>query len=211
VTAPRSARPLRTLGHADDGTAVTEFGLIAPALFLLLFGVLDIGHTQYVKSVLEGAMQKAARDASLESSSGNDAAVRDAIDTAVTNQIRPLHKTATITFTRRFYRTFTDAAAANREDFIDSNSNNRCDNGETYTDRNNNLVWDADGGDSVSNAGARDNVVYTATVSYPRMFPLNAFINVPADTTVTASTVLANQPYGDQSSYDTPINRTCPA
>lgn len=202
-------QPLRRLARASDGSAITEFGLIAPVLFLLLFGMLDVGHTQYMKSVLEGAVQKAARDTTLESSSGTDSAARDAIDQAVKNQISPLHGTATVTFTRRFYKTFTDAAAAYREDFNDGNGNGRCDNNETYTDENNNEVWDADGGDSINRAGARDNVVYTATVSYPRMFPLHGFINVPANTTVTASTVLSNQPYGDQTAYDAPTNRTC--
>ena len=74
---------LRELVRADGGAALTEFGLISPVLFLLLFGGFDVGHTLYMRTVLEGAVQKAARDASLESASGNDATVRTAIDTAV--------------------------------------------------------------------------------------------------------------------------------
>lgn len=204
---------LRELVRADGGAALTEFGLISPVLFLLLFGGFDVGHTLYMRTVLEGAVQKAARDASLESASGNDATVRTAIDTAVRNQLLPLNSNAAITFNRRFYRTFTDAAAAEAEEFNDTPSgtfaNGICDNGETYTDVNNNSMWDADGGDLINRAGARDNVVYTVNVAYPRLFPLHAFIDVPDTTNLSASTVLANQPYGDQEAADAPTTRTC--
>lgn len=204
---------LRRILHADDGATLTEFGLISPALFVLLFGGFDVGHTLYMKSVLEGAVQKAARDASLESAAGTSTTVRDAIDTKVRNQLLPLNSNATITVSRRFYRTFSDAAAAQAEDFTDSPSgtfaNGVCDNGETFEDINNNGVWDADGGDSINRAGARDNVVYTVNVQYPRLFPLHAFIDVPDTTNLSASTVLANQPYGDQESYDAPTTGTC--
>jgi len=46
----------RRLARASEGTAVTEFGLIAPVLFVLLFGAFDVGHTLYMKSVLQGAV-----------------------------------------------------------------------------------------------------------------------------------------------------------
>jgi hypothetical protein len=178
-----------------------------------MFGAFDVGHTLYVKTVLEGAVQKAARDATLQDASGNDATVRNAIDTAVRNQVLPLNRTATITVSRRFYKTFSDAAAAQAEDFTDSASgtfaNGVCDNDETFVDVNENGVWDADGGSSADRAGARDNVVYTVTVQYPRLFPLHAFIDVPDTTNLSASTVLANQPYGDQEQYGAPTTGTC--
>lgn len=204
---------LREFVRAEEGAALTEFGLISPVLFLLLFGAFDLGHTLYMKTVLEGAVQKAARDASLQSASGNDPSVRSAIDNAVESQLRPLNGSATITFDRRFYRTFTEAEAAEAEEFTDSASgtfaNGICDNGETFTDRNNNGVWDGDGGDSINRAGARDNVVYTVTIEYPRLFPLHSFIDVPDTMNLSASTVLANQPYGDQDSYDAPTTGNC--
>lgn len=206
------ARP-NELWRDDRGATLTEFGLISPVLFLLLFGAFDIGHTLYVKTVLEGAVQKAARDSSLESAAGSASTVRDAIDKAVRDQLMPFDRSATISFNRRFYRTFTDAAAAKREEFNDTPTgpfaNGVCDNGETFTDINNNGAWDADGGDSINRAGARDNVVYTVSIEYPRLFPLDAFIDVPEAQRLTASTVLANQPYGDQESYDAPTTGTC--
>lgn len=210
---PSRFRRLRRLPRADGGMAVTEFGLIAPVLFVMLFGAFDISHTLYMKSVLEGAVQKASRDATLQTAAGNDDSVRNAIDQAVRDQLTPLNRTATITFDRRFYRTFSDASAAEAEEFTDSASgiyaDGICNNNETFIDVNNNGEFDADGGDSINRAGARDNVVYTVTVEYPRLFPLHMFIDVPADTRLSATTVLANQPYGDQDSYDTPTEGHC--
>jgi hypothetical protein len=207
-------RRLRALAPSDRGIAATEFGLIAPVLFVVLFGAFDIGHTLYVKSVLEGAVQKAARDSTLQGASGTSATARTAIDTKVKNQLLPLWPGATVAFKRRFYRTFSAAAAAAAEPFTDSASgpfkNGKCDNGESFTDSNNNGTRDTDGGDSADRASARDNVVYTVTVSYPRVFPLDAFINVPPTTQLQATTVLANQPYGKQNTYSTPTVGHCP-
>lgn len=204
---------LRALARRVDGIAATEFGLISPVMFVMLFGAFDVAHTLYMKSVLEGAVQKAARDASLETASGNDTTTRDAIDDMVRDQVSPLDPDAEITFSRRFYRTFTAASAAQAEPFTDSASgvfhDGVCNNNEPFTDNNNNGTRDSDGGDSINRAGARDNVVYTVTVEYDEMFPIHSFIGGSTRRTMTASTVLANQPYGDQESYDTPTVEHC--
>jgi Flp pilus assembly protein TadG len=202
-------RTLRSLLRAQEGATLTEFGLIAPVMLMMLMGAFDIGHTMYMQAVLQGAVQKAARDSTLQSAAGNVATARNIIDDAVEGQLLPLNRNAEITITRRFYRTFTDAAAAQKEETTDSNNNKICDNGESYVDANNNGTWDADGGDSVDRAGARDNIVYTVKVEYPRLFPLNAFIGLSDTTHLEARTVLSNQPYGDQSEYDAPTTRQC--
>jgi len=209
IIPPRLAGLIRR----EDGVTIVEFGLIAPALMVMLLGALDIGHTLYMQSVLQGVVQKAARDGSLEDAGGNDATYRDALDATVESQLLTLNKSAKVSFDRRFYRTFSDAAAAKAEEFTDSASgtykNGICDNGEPYVDANNNGVWDADGGDSVNNAGARDNIVYTVTISYARMFPLDKLVGGSGTTRLSAATVLANQPYGTQGHYTAPTVRNC--
>jgi Flp pilus assembly protein TadG len=196
---------LRLLGRSEDGATLTEFGLIAPVLFLLLIGAFEVGHTLYMQSVLEGAVQKAARDGTLETAAGTSDAARDTIDNAVRSQILKLNNSANITITRRFYRSFTDASQAAAETFTDTASgpfaDGICNNNEPFDDKNNNGVRDVDGGDAVGAAGAKDDVVYTVTVSYPNIFPLQNLIGGSGTTTLSASTVLANQPYGDQASY----------
>lgn len=192
--------PLRLL---DDrrGVTMTEFGLLAPVMCLLLVGALDGGHTLYMKSVTEGAIQKATRDAGLETGVTNQAA----IDTKVRNQILKLNKNANVAFSRRSYRTFSKASAPQWEPFTDTNGDGICNAGEPYTDEDNSSTRNQANG-IVGQGGAKDAVVYTVTVTYNRMFPLDGFINVPAQQVIKATTVMGNQPYGDQT---TPPVRTC--
>ncbi|OQW47091.1 MAG: hypothetical protein A4S16_09735 [Proteobacteria bacterium SG_bin6] len=186
-----------------------EFGLIAPAFVLMLLGAFDLGHDLYMRAVLQGILQKAARDSTLESA--QDAGAAASIDTKVRNQVQALAVDATVNFSRRYYRTFSQAAAARAESWTDTDGDGRCDNGEPYTDANNNSVWDADGGDS-GQGGAKDKVVYTATVRYAPLIPMWRLFGLSnGDAKVlTATTVLANQPYGDQGSYGAPVVRNCP-
>ena len=191
------------LAADEHASTVIEFAAVAPVLCLLLMGAMDTGYQLYARAILSGEMQKAGRDSSLEDGSANAAALDATVEAAVKN----LAKDATVTFTRKSYRTFSDAAAAQAEDFTDSNSDGICNNGELYEDANNNNEWDADGGAS-GQGGAKDTVVYTATVTYPRLFPLATMLGVPADVTMTSSTVLSNQPYGDQDESP-PTARNC--
>ena len=191
---------------SQTGITLVEFGIVAPVLCVMLLGAFDMAHTLYARSVLEGTLQKAARDASLEA--GTDAAVRAVIDQKVRDQVAPLVGDADIRFTRRFYRTFSDAAAARAETWTDSDSNGSCDNGEPYDDENNNGVWDSDGGND-GQGGAKDATLYTVRVSYPRFFPIYNLIGGSNTARLSASTVLRNQPYSDHGSYQAPQVRNC--
>lgn len=231
---------LRRLPRATEGAALVEFAIVAPTLMLILVGTLDVGHTLYVKAVLQGVVQKAARDSSLQA--GASAAAANALDATVKARVKVLDAQITdsdITITRRYYRDYTAAAAHQFEPFGDKNGNHRCDAseplndtnsngkwdpgetytdtnsngkwdpGETYTDSNGNGVWDADGADS-GQGGAQDKAVYTVAIQYPRLLPLDKFISVPSTISLSATTVLANQPYAEQGVYATPVSRICP-
>ncbi len=192
----------RCLLRDQRGIAATEFGLILPVFAILLMGGFDLGHGLYTKTVLEGALQKASRDSSLETGAGREAAT----DQLLREQLLALNKDATVTISRRFYRTFSTAAAAQAEP--DANGDGVCQTGEVYTDRNGNGVYDRDGGDA-GQGGAHDIVVITVTMSHPRMFPVAGLIGLSPNVETTGKTVLANQPFGRQGTYATPVQRTC--
>lgn len=182
----------------DKGIAAVEFGLISPVFMLLLLGTMDLGHTLYVKSVLQGSVQKAARDSSLQT--GTLAENQVIIDEIVTSQIKRLNKDAEVTVSRRSYYTYTEASAAQPEEFTDTpgDMDGVCNNNEPYVDLNGNGTWDADGAVD-GQGGARDKAVYTVHVTYPRWLPIDKFLpGVSSNVDVSASTVLANQPYGEQ-------------
>ena len=92
--------------------------------------------------------------------------------------------------------------------YSDTNSNGRCDANEPYEDANRNSTWDADGGNA-GQGGAKDATLYTVTISYPKIMPVTRLIGGSATTTLTAQTVLRNQPFGDQDVYAAPVVRNC--
>lgn len=197
---------LAALRGDTRGGVLVEFAIIAPVLCMLLLGAFDAAHTLYTRAVLQGIVQKTARDSALEA--GTAAAQQTLLDNRVRAQATALANNATITFKRRFYRDYTKATAKVAETWIDTDKNGTCNNGEAYEDANLNNGWDEDGGDG-GQGGAKDATIYTVTVSYPRLFPVTTLIGGSSTTTVTASTVLRNQPYADQGAYGTMKKRNC--
>ena len=197
--------PPAILAADERGATVIEFAIVAPVMCLLLLGGFDFGHTLYMRSTLQGIVQKTARDAALE---GN-ASDQTALDNKVKAQVTALANNAAITITRRYYRTFSKAAAAQAEAWTDTDNNGTCNGGEPFQDDNGNGVWDADGGNG-GQGGAKDRTLYTVTVTYPRFFPLYKAIGETTTAKVSATTILENQPYSDQNSYGTPTVRNCP-
>lgn len=192
-----------TAGPASDailqdeaGLTVVEFGLLAPVFLILMMGMFNVAHTLYMKAALEGAVQKAARDATIQSN--NSATAEAALDANVISQVKNLENAATVTPTRLYYKDYADAARQ-YEPFSDGNGDGRCDNNESYTDENGNGQWDAQLG--TNTGGAQDKTLYTVTVSYPSLFPVARLIGLPSRVTLVASTVLAVQPYADQATY----------
>ena len=194
----------RALGRDQKGATVVEFAIVAPVMGILLLGAFDVGHTLYMRSVLQGIVQKVARDSTLETGLATDQ--QTVLDNRVRAQVTALANNATVTFSRKYYRSFTNAAASQFEPFTDTNHNGTCNGGEPYQDNNDNGTWDATGGNTGS-GGAKDAVLYTVTVSYPRFFPIYDFIGGSHTTVLTGSTALRNQPYGDQA---VPTVRNCP-
>jgi Flp pilus assembly protein TadG len=193
------------LRRDERGIAAVEFAMILPAFVVILMGGFDIAHTLYTRSVLEGTVLKAARDSSLET--GTSTTNQSTIDTRVTNAVRDLNSQATVTISRQFFQNFTTAQAKQPEDI---SGDGVCSTGEQWIDRNFNNVYDATGG-SAGSGGAKDIVVYTVTMTYPRLFPLAGLIGLPSTVTLRASTTLANQPYGEQAQRTGSLTpRNCP-
>lgn len=188
---------LARLRRDERGATMLEFALIAPVFMLLIMGMLDLAQSQYIKTVLAGAVEKAGRDSMLQTGPSNAAT----IDAAVWQRVRPAVPTGSLSTTRRAYQDF--GTAGKPEDFVDGNSNSTRDTGECFQDVNGDGVWSVDSSTD-GQGGAGDAVLYTATVSYPHFFPMPSLLAMfpgagqPAMSTTatsTAITVLRNQPY----------------
>lgn len=183
----------RGLTHDQRGVSIVEFALVAPVLLLLLMGIFDIGHTLYVRAVLEGEMQRAARGSALETAT---IARQTALDDQVRAQVlRIAGQGGTVLFTRKAYLTY-QAAQAKEEPFIDADHDGICNHGESFDDWNGNGLRDLDGARN-SQGTARDAVAYTAQVTYPRLFPMAYLMGWSSNSVITATSVLRNQPFGD--------------
>ena len=189
----------RTFATDESGAAIVEFAMIAPVMLITLFGMFDLGHGLYTKAMIQGAIEKAARGSTIEG------VTTGALDAKVTAAVRQVAPNAAIVFNRKSYTNFTDVGQP--EAFTDTDSNGLCNGGETYEDANGNGVWDANQG-RTGNGGARDAVLYTVLVSYPRVFPIARLIGQSNTTQMAATTVLRNQPYGLQNT--SPPTGTCP-
>ena len=170
------------------GAAALEFALVAPALLLTVMGIFDLGYNIYAATMVQGAIQHAARDSTIEGANLR----RTQIDAAVSRAVHHVVPRATIAFSRRAYADFADVSRP--EDFTDTDRNGLCDNGEPFEDANRNGTWDDDRG-TAGSGGARDAVLYTVNVTYARGFPMASLIGLPDTVTTAAATVLRNQPY----------------
>ena len=172
------------------GVAVVEFAIIAPVLMILLMGLGDLLYQIYAQSILDGEVQKAARDSGIEGGGVNTAT----IDAKVQAMIKQIAPKATFVTTRKAYDTFAEVAP---EPIFDTNGNNKLDPGECFTDENGNGIWDADPGIN-GQGGASAVTVYTMTATYPRLFPVAGLMGWPSTQTISATTLLKNQPYATQ-------------
>lgn len=168
---------------------MVEFAFILPIFLLVIVGCLDLGQMVYGIGVLDGAVEKAARDSTLET---GDTSIADGKVEAVIGKVLP---GATLTSTRESYFAFSDVDRPER--WNDANNDSNCSTGETYVDENSNGSWDRDIGES-GNGGANDVVVYKVTVRYDPVFALPL---VPLDWNtreISSTTVHRNQPFALQ-------------
>lgn len=185
------------------GGPTTEFVLVFPITLILMLGLGDLAFEGYIQSVLTGAVQKAGRDATIQGK-GTDAETA-VLDAKVMNAVKAISPTATFVVTRSNYDNYESVGP---EPFVDSNNDGICNHGESYSDYNGDGVWDSNQG-STGAGGASDVTLYKMTVTFPRLFPIAKLIGWGATQTLTASTLLKNQPYQTQGTV-TPAKKNCP-
>jgi Flp pilus assembly protein TadG len=187
----KRVHPFQRLIRDEKGVTLVEFAFVAPVMLLMLMGLGDLCYREYVTAVLQGAVQKAARDSSLES--GTTSAT--VIDNKVQVMVQKVAADATFVTTRKSFKSFKHINEL--EDFSDANANGAYDPGECFEDENHSNVRDVIGGNT-GNGGANDVMVYTVAASYPRVFPMAGMLGWSNYQTVSASTAIRNQPYANQ-------------
>lgn len=192
---------LSRLARERRGATIIEFAIISPVMCLLMMGLGDLMYQEYAQSVLNGAVQKAARDSGIEGNIANSATIDGGVITIMSALMKNLANNCSATppagtwcATRESYDTFSEVAP---EPFVDTNNNGIRDPGECFTDINGNKTWDADPG-IVGQGGASAVTLYSFSITYPHVFPVARLFGWSTTQTITAKTLLKNQPYASQ-------------
>jgi hypothetical protein len=165
---------LRRLRRHQRGTALMEFALTAPVFLLILMGIFDYCWQMYAQQVLQGAVAKAGRDATIEIYA-NDQSKLDAL---VSSQVRRVFSGAEVSFKRRAYDDFSKMKEPRTVDY----------DGDGVVD----CVED---GGKTGNGGADDVVLYTASMRFKRILPVWRMLGQAEYKTLSSTTVLRNQPF----------------
>lgn len=185
------ARPFSVL-REQAGSVVVEFAIILPIFLLLIIGCLDLGQMAYAVGVLDGAVEKAARDSTLESGDTS------AADAKVSDIILKVLPGATVSSTRKSYFEFSDIDRPER--WNDANNDGTCSTGETYVDENNDGIWNEEIGRD-GNGGANDVVMYKVTVRYDPVFAMPLVPLSWNQRKISSLAVRRNQPFALQDGY----------
>jgi Flp pilus assembly pilin Flp len=188
---------LRRLRQSRAGATVIEFAIVCPVFLVLVMGLGELAFQEYLQSVLTGAVQKAARDSTIDGNGTVEA------NTVIDNKVKAvisgiIRNPSWDASSRENYSHFADIGP---EYFFDSNGNNTYDKGECFIDTNGNALWDADPG-ATGQGGANAVVVYQMGFSYPRIFPFARLIGWSNSVHIEATTILKNQPYKYASTAD---------
>ncbi len=179
------------------GAALPEFAFVAVPLLVLVMGSLDLGYQGYVRATVTGALEKAARKATV----GNR--TRDQIVALINTEVRGVlpntsrSDPAAVTVTPQSYFNFSAVGGGERitGDTAPVGVYNATD---CYEDRNGNGRYDSTGGGGDNLGTADDIVFYTVSVNVPRLFPIWQYVGWSGETSATAKTLIRNQPYGAQ-------------
>lgn len=182
---------MRRLWRDRGGAALVEFALVLPVMLLMGMGLCEMAYQAYMQAILTGAVQKAGRDSTVESANTTT------IDNAVLQAVKNINGNAAYVSGYPMRKSYASFGYISPESFVDSNGNGVRDPGECFTDVNGNGIWDADPGVS-GNGGAGDTVLYTVSITYTRLFPLGLWLGWGKTATLSASTILKNQPWAMQ-------------
>lgn len=177
----------------DDGSAAIEFSFTAPLLIATIVAIMEFSMILFLNAVLEGSLRDAARfgiTGFTPTGVNREDVILDKVQTATMGLV-PI---TAANITTLAYSDFSEVGQP--EPYIDDNpANGIYDAGESFTDVNGNGQWDADMG-TPGLGGACAVVVYRVETEWSLMLGLLAS-SVGQDITLTASTAVRNEPYGN--------------
>lgn len=175
------------------GATLVEFGFVALPLSLVIMGIADMGYQSYLNAVTKGVLDRAARAASVGAMTSTQ------LDSFVDQEMGAIvSKQASITKVKKSYYNFSRIGKPEKI-LTDTAPIGTYNSGDCFEDINSNGTYDTDTG-ATGLGGADDVVYYQVTVSMPRLFPMAKLLGWPANQTASASAIIRNQPWANQTS-----------
>ncbi len=198
---------LAKISKNQQGIAATEFGLIIFPMSILIMGAMDMGYMVYVQSVLDGTLTDVARRASTETpnfaaiNSGTEPDPTETTEDRIRNEVRlkiaDIAPSASLGSNVRI-RSFLDFGSIGNPERLttDNNNNGRYDEGDCWSDVDGDQTYDLVSTGTSGLGGASDVIMYEATVTMPRLFPMAGLIGLPAEYRLKSKTMFRRQPFG---------------
>lgn len=191
---------LRKLLGDERGATIVEFAIIALPLSVLIMGGIDLGHQTYIRSVMQGALNDAARRAAVQDPqfTASGSTTEERVTNTILEQLSPIAPDAEITITQANFYDF--SGIGNPEKLMtDINNDGSYDeaDGDCFSDLDEDGEYDTDSG-RVGIGSANDVVFYTAEIDMPRLMPVAQLIGFSPNYEMSVSTAIRNQPFGTQ-------------
>lgn len=181
---------LRRLVHNSDGATIVEFAAIAAPLIILLLGALDLGYQAYATAVVQGAVNSAARQATLEG------ATTATVETYLRERLSSIASGSNVQITASNFLTYNKIGKPEKLT-TDVNNNSQYDKSgpDCFIDDNRNGVYDLASQGASGIGSAEDVVRYEVNVTYNRLSPVPQFAGLGKSVTISRSTFMRNEPY----------------
>lgn len=176
------------LASDTRGATIVEFAIIIPVICTLMAAGFELGYRAYLGAIVQGALLEASRRATVGDKTGTE------IDQIIKDRVGMLSNAANVKEIKKenFYN-FTNVGKPEKitTDVAPIGVYNAAT--DCYEDANNNGVYDTN---MNSGLGTADDIVrYSITVEYPNVMPVNKILGWGTKQTITASTVMRNQPF----------------
>jgi Flp pilus assembly protein TadG len=181
----------KNLNADESGVTAVEFAFIAPPLFLLILGVIEIGLLTLAASTLEAANNVTSRTGAT-GYVGAGLTREQTIRAEIERSAAPFLDPELVTISTLTYATFDQVGQP--EPWNDVDADNFPDPGE-FTDVNGNGLYDTDMG-AVGAGGGGSVVVYTVSYPWQMMTPIvGQIFGEDGVVTLTSRAVVKNEPF----------------
>ncbi len=187
----------RRLRRDRRGVTAVEFALVIGPFLALIMGSLDLGYQVYLQGLATGAMERAARRATIGNRTRDQVVqlIRSEVGTILPRAVR--NDPNAIKVNPLSYYNFSAVGGGERITG-DTAPVGVYNTGDCYEDRNGNGRYDATGGGGADLGTGDDIVYYDVTVTAPRLFPVSRWLGWSPNAVVNTRTLIRNQPYGAQ-------------